>query len=45
VAAALAVAAWGHFAVRDHFASDILGGLVLGAAAASALGWLSQRQG
>jgi hypothetical protein len=42
-AAVLIVAVWGHFASGDHWASDVLGGLVLGAAAAFALGWLTQR--
>ena len=40
-ALALTVAAWGHFAVGDHWASDIFGGLILGAAAAFALAWLT----
>jgi hypothetical protein len=42
-AAALTVCAWGHLATRDHWASDVLGGLILGAAAAFALGWMTQR--
>jgi hypothetical protein len=42
-AAALAVAAWGHLAAADHWPSDILAGLILGAAAAFALGWLTWR--
>jgi membrane-associated phospholipid phosphatase len=43
--AALTVAAWGHLAAGDHWASDIVGGLILGAAAAFTLGWLTQRHG
>ena len=42
-AAALTVCAWGHLATGDHWASDVLGGLILGAAAAFALGWITQR--
>ena len=40
-AAALSVCAWGHLATGDHWASDVLGGLILGAAAACALGWMT----
>lgn len=43
--AALTVAAWGHLAAGDHWASDVAGGLILGAAAAFTLGWLTQRHG
>lgn len=42
-AAALTACAWGHLATRDHWASDVLGGLILGAAAAFALGWITER--
>ena len=42
-AVALSVCAWGHLAIGDHWASDVLGGLILGAAAAFALGWVTGR--
>jgi membrane-associated phospholipid phosphatase len=42
-AAALSVCAWGHLATGDHWASDVVGGLILGAAAAFALGWITER--
>lgn len=43
-AAILAVAAWTHLAIGDHWPSDVLGGLLLGTAAAFALAWLLERR-
>jgi membrane-associated phospholipid phosphatase len=44
-AAVLAITVWSHFAIGDHWPADVLGGLLLGTAAAFALGWLLQRRG
>jgi membrane-associated phospholipid phosphatase len=43
-AAILAVTAWSHLAIRDHWPSDVVGGLLLGTDAAFALGWFLQRR-
>jgi hypothetical protein len=42
-AAALSACAWGHLATGDHWTSDVLGGLILGAVASLALGWITLR--
>ena len=39
----LAVTAWSHLAIGDHWPSDVLGGLLLGAATAYALAWFLER--
>jgi len=43
-AAILAVTAWSHLAIGDHWPSDVLGGLLLGADAAFALDWFLRRR-
>ena len=42
-AVVLAVTAWSHLALGDHWPSDVLGGLLLGAATAFALAWFLDR--
>ena len=44
-AVVLAVTAWSHLAIGDHWPSDVLGGLLLGAATAFALAWFLERGG
>lgn len=43
--AALTLTVWSHLVIGDHWASDVLGGLILGAAVAFALGWMTQGHG